>query len=276
MQKLRLHPDRGGATDLAATVNAAYGVLRDPARRAAYDRDLLRQWNRCELAGVRTVRGDAKGGEEGEEGINRRNYYRVLGVQQSAPGPLVAAAYAQRRETAPEPALVEEAYAVLRDPVRRADYDAWLGHAGHAVAARIAAPVSHCLFCKTPHGEYPGAGAAVRCWNCSAPLGRATGLPGGRRGRALARAAADTPLVLHESWPPRSQQGRLLELTPQGCAAAVERAIAPAALVRLEAAGFCAVAAVVHCAETAHGARCGLRLLRSDFARSGLLVHARG
>ena len=271
MQKLGVHPDRGGETALAATVNAAYRVLRDPARRAAYDKDLLRQWNRRELAGVRAAAGERSGGE-GE--MNRRNYYRVLGVQQAAPPAILSAAYATARAATGEPGLVDESWRVLSDPVRRADYDGWLGAAGHAVAARIAAPATHCLFCKTPHAEYPGAGSALRCFNCSAPLSRVAGLPAGDRGRALARAALDAPLALHESWPPRRHDGRLVELTPQGVAVAIGEAIAASSLVRLEAGGFSAVAAVVHCSPAPPGQRCGLKLLRADFERSGLVVDA--
>jgi curved DNA-binding protein CbpA len=42
MSTLRAHPDLGGDTDTAARLNAAYEVLSDPVRRAAYDRSLKR------------------------------------------------------------------------------------------------------------------------------------------------------------------------------------------------------------------------------------------
>ncbi|MBQ0932001.1 DnaJ domain-containing protein [Ideonella alba] len=42
MSTLRAHPDLGGDTETAARLNAAYEVLSDPARRAAYDRSLRR------------------------------------------------------------------------------------------------------------------------------------------------------------------------------------------------------------------------------------------
>lgn len=38
MQRLRAHPDLGGDTEHAALINAAYAVLSDPEKRAAYDR----------------------------------------------------------------------------------------------------------------------------------------------------------------------------------------------------------------------------------------------
>lgn len=42
MSTLRAHPDLGGDTETAARLNAAYEVLSDPERRAAYDRGLKR------------------------------------------------------------------------------------------------------------------------------------------------------------------------------------------------------------------------------------------
>lgn len=40
MQRLKMHPDLGGNPGDAALINEAYGVLSDPAKRAAYDREL--------------------------------------------------------------------------------------------------------------------------------------------------------------------------------------------------------------------------------------------
>lgn len=41
MQKLKQHPDLGGDEGNASLLNEAYTVLSEPARRAAYDRDVL-------------------------------------------------------------------------------------------------------------------------------------------------------------------------------------------------------------------------------------------
>lgn len=55
---LRHHPDRGGDGKLFATITAAYGVLKDPARRRDYDAQLKLLGHACHAcsgAGVRYV-----------------------------------------------------------------------------------------------------------------------------------------------------------------------------------------------------------------------------
>jgi hypothetical protein len=42
MQALKVHPDLGGDEEMAKQLNAAYEILKDPARRAAYDVKLAR------------------------------------------------------------------------------------------------------------------------------------------------------------------------------------------------------------------------------------------
>src|ERR1700689_2715695 len=66
-------------------------------------------------------------------GVNRRNYYRILHVQPEAPGPIIPASYrAMMSKLRLHPdlggdtagaALINEAYAVLSDPAKRASYD---------------------------------------------------------------------------------------------------------------------------------------------------------
>ncbi len=46
MRELKQHPDLGGATAKAELLNEAYQILTDPARRAAYDKDLLQRYAR--------------------------------------------------------------------------------------------------------------------------------------------------------------------------------------------------------------------------------------
>ena len=82
-------------------------------------------------------------------GANRRNFYRILHVQPEAPGAVITASYrAMMSKLRLHPdlggdtagaALINEAYAVLSDPAKRASYDQKLqtGKAGSRDRAAI-------------------------------------------------------------------------------------------------------------------------------------------
>ena len=53
MTKLRQHPDLGGDDAGASLINEAYAVLTDPAKREAYDRELLARVAMRDLSGLR-------------------------------------------------------------------------------------------------------------------------------------------------------------------------------------------------------------------------------
>ena len=131
MQKLRLHPDLGGDDWNAALLNAAYAALRDCTKRAAYDRELLAQYDIETLSqGGRQT--PTRGSRPAAGGANRRNYYRVLQVQPDAPAATIDASFRALRHEAKTPqALLQEAYATLRDPQRRREYDDALASQGH-------------------------------------------------------------------------------------------------------------------------------------------------
>lgn len=53
MRELKAHPDLGGSHWNAAIMNEAYGILRDPQRRAAYDRELFERYTKKPYDGDR-------------------------------------------------------------------------------------------------------------------------------------------------------------------------------------------------------------------------------
>lgn len=139
MTKLARHPDLGGDHWNAASLGAAYTTLKDPKKRAAYDRDLLKKYHLHDLSrGSAAARPERAAQPPGLDPIgNQRNYYRVLGLQHDAPTPVVEAAYRALRSSstsAQEIGLLDAAFDVLADSARRTRYDEALARSGHAPA----------------------------------------------------------------------------------------------------------------------------------------------
>ncbi|MEZ4217257.1 MAG: DnaJ domain-containing protein [Myxococcota bacterium] len=295
MTKLRAHPDLGGEHWNAAVLNAAYAVLRDPRKRAAYDRALL---DRCALATV------AWGGAPprhaaSDDGRNRRNYYRVLGAQNDAPEPVLRAAWQVLRGAAGiDAALVDEAWEALRDADRRRTYDALLREHGHAVAAALlptaeelhrepptdAAPgcaptaprtsydpliTRFCAFCKAPHGRTQGElESEADCVECRSPLfpPPAALLELGRR--VVSRIERDAEVALEIGWPPARIAARVVDVSPTGMRCTARWPLDVGDLVKIEGAGLRAVAEVAHRASRARAVvDAGLRFVTARFAR---------
>lgn len=141
MQKLKLHPDLGGDHWNASLINEAYNTLRNPDKRAEYDKELLKHYNIETLSLGRKVEKSERNtgfqalfsGPPGAAQENQRNYYRVMEVQPDSPIEVIEASYQvlSKREGA-NIQLLEEAMALLRDPKLRAEYNDLLRHYTHA------------------------------------------------------------------------------------------------------------------------------------------------
>jgi hypothetical protein len=123
---------------------------------------------------------------------NRRNYYRVLHVDRDAPAAVIQASYRTLMHRlgihpdlggdAAEAALVNEAFATLSDPLKRAAYDTTLRRpslsrsseaASAAPAPPAATPVSiglECSFCGTIRGGSRPPRPESTCVSCGSPL----------------------------------------------------------------------------------------------------------
>ena len=270
MQKLQMHPDLGGCERDAVAINAAWQVLRDPLRRAQYDQELLREHDIRVLASA----GDPQATATGPHTGNRRNYYRILGVQPDAPAALIHSAYRVKSATdGLEAELIAEAYGVLADENRREQYDLFLAGGADADMEDEYTPVisTYCLFCKTPHNAYPGVYRRRHCGECDSPLHHA-GDFSSRSGRRFRRLNLDEPVMLYEYWPGSGLPGRVEEITPDGLCMMTQQALEPDQIVRITARTFDAVAKVVHCSASGDKYRTGMELLAAMFDSAGIFV----
>jgi hypothetical protein len=205
---------------------------------------------------------------------NRRNYYRVLQVQPDASPEIIKASYRtmmQKLKYHPDlggdewnAALVNEAYAVLCDPARRAAYDEKLAveragvgsrgrqHAGPPAAAGSGSAPDGlglpCLFCATQNspGAYRDAGS---CRGCGGPLTLVGFEPPARRERETRRLPHRDEVRFITEWPPTVlYRGTALDLSPTGLRFASPKHLRVASVMRLETGTLRAIARVTHCA----------------------------
>jgi DnaJ domain len=241
---------------------------------------------------------------------NRRNYYRILHVQPDAPLPVIKSSYTAlmfKMKQHPDLggdhdacALINEAYAVLADPAKRADYDRWLqsrsrGSAekttgqrpwqanpatARGTAPQQAAPRTggSCLFCQAP---IKVVSTPERCHRCGSP----TSPPPGRRAegddhRAAPRVArgGEVKLLLRGATTPR--RALIHDLSPAGVSVVAAQTIAVDDVIRVDGAMLCAVGRVASCREqrtlTSRRFSIGIEFLSVEFAAaSGTLISTR-
>ncbi len=138
LQKLKLHPDLGGDNWNASLLNNAYNTLRHPAKREAYDRKLLKQYKLEQLSRghLRKDTPDSIYESPGQQG-NQRNYYRILHIQPDSPAAIVESSYRtlkQKKSPSLASRLVDDAFAVIGNPLKRALYDRLLQQGSHFAA----------------------------------------------------------------------------------------------------------------------------------------------
>ena len=138
LQKLKLHPDLGGEQWSASHINRAYNVLKNPEKRAAYDKKLLAQYCIKELSNGGIEMPVAASAID-DSAANQRNYYRVLQVQIDSPDALIQSSYQALKKQAlstQQQQIIDEAYRILADPILKQQYDQLLRQHGHPKAAR--------------------------------------------------------------------------------------------------------------------------------------------
>jgi hypothetical protein len=241
---------------------------------------------------------------------NRRNYYRILHVQPDAPDPVIRSSYRtvlQKLKQHPdlggdhtEAALINQAYAVLTNPKKRAAYDrelmqlhskSTLGgerfykQGDQAHTCTVDQPESsrdevnetcinaYCVFCKLPHSAQSRHQYDATCACCESPLSLAkpVALEKSCR-RVVTRVAKDAQVYFYTDWPQRHRPGRLQDMSPNGMSFMTSEYVAEAQIIKLVSGLVHAVAEVMSCQSTEkHGTKTysvGVHFLTLRFQQS--------
>jgi len=197
---------------------------------------------------------------------NKRNYYRILHVQPDAPQAIIKSSYRtlmhqlkQHPDLGGEhwnAALINEAYAVISDPGKRAEYDGTLVHARTTATPGAQTPVQPttpvppakphrqpqytgldvCAFCRTTHrhGRYPHPEAA--CGECASPLKSAETrrLEESCR-RMVHRMAKRIQIVFYTAWPQQqANTGVMQDISPRGMKFVTSRLPEPGTHIKVD------------------------------------------
>lgn len=193
----------------------------------------------------------------------RRSHYQVLYVRPDAPDAVINAAYRALLQTRhahphdPDSRQLHEAYAVLSDPSRRAQYDRQLAdataaHCQSAATQRPSPALSACPFCDTPVPTPSAGPRSRRCPSCASPLSTP---PAARRLNATRRAferqpmAATVEYFLRGGRAPRA--ARLHDFSPRGARLTADERLPLDTLMALKTPLFDALARVVDCRPSA-------------------------
>jgi curved DNA-binding protein CbpA len=202
----------------------------------------------------------------------QRNYYRLLHVQPEAPVEIITASYRSimtkmrfhpdlggNNETA---ALINKAYAVLKDPEKRKAYDRTLNGMQHKPSARQQAPSSGtkyadnassnraylCPFCSNANVAAVVT-ANSRCNRCESPLAPIPNRFPGKREilgqRFSARVAKADTAKIFPGWGFPAVSARLRDLSPIGISLFAATNLAPGAVVRVVSPSYDFLARVV-------------------------------
>lgn len=298
MHKLKTHPDLESADWNADLLKIAYDTLRDPDKRAGYDRELLKRYHIRILSqgalGAATVNPGAENSRaEGTANFKQRNYYRILQVQADAPITTITASYWALRKNSPhDHAMLDEAYRILSNPASRKHYDALLAGdmwqtakkemetkknqlpalfanffrpAQSAIEPYQAVITHYCSFCKTPHVSQTGFYQSGNCLECSSPLAAFQQDQLDSPYRMLTRINVRGELTFYLFWPGRPCQGIFQDLSPAGIRFLTNVMLDRSDIIKIDAPNFQAVAEVTHTRQENGGFSVGTRFLAARF-----------
>lgn len=218
---------------------------------------------------------------------NRRNYYRILHVQPDAPLAVIRASYRtlmQKLKTHPDlggdewnARCLNEAYAVISDPARRARYDRENGFDSPGTVARETAPTvaktttakpvpenpyssvfaeaaskpdaPECPFCGATQVNFRHKGMRPPCSQCQSPQQppmRDNAINATER--TLWRAHQEQNICFYTSWPQAApHHGRVTDLSPKGVGIRSPLHLAADSIIKIEGAKLQALVRILNC-----------------------------
>jgi len=212
--------------------------------------------------------------------IENRNYYDVLHVSRDAPLAIIRGSYRtlmQHMKNHPDlggdtatAALINEAYAVLSNPDRRAEYDAELdimakiaGGAPHERARQESAanpnraldPSRDCIFCRTPHELGAGKKLDETCGICGSPLAIAETQRIESSGkRSILRIDKQQDITFFTQWPQSGGfTGRTEDISLHGLRFATQQELQEGQCIKIVSEFLEAVANVTNCSYSRDG-----------------------
>lgn len=209
-----------------------------------------------------------------------RNYYEILHVSRDAPVEIIRGSYRtlmQRLKHHPDlggdpatAALINEAYSVLGNVERRAEYDAQLivmeqiadGMPGEFAdyheppgSPKILDPSRECVFCETPHDHGEAAENEQGCNTCGSPLSAAKDHRIESVGqRAVERFDKKQKITFYTRWPQRRGfRGHTEDISLNGLRFATRRDLKEGQRIKIVSNFVEAVAHVTHCTHERRG-----------------------
>lgn len=203
-----------------------------------------------------------------------QNYYEVFGVDRDAPISDIRTSYRRLMQQAgnhPDlggdtriAALINRAYAVLKDPVQRQDYDARLEILSHITTGldiepepALLDPAKSCLFCEQPHGYILNETDELGCQTCGSPL---RAVDNSRVDpddtRAVRRLGRNLEILLYTHWnQAKGVAAKTVDISPHGLQLTTRSDLRPGQRIRVVGRALEAVGSVTHCALRSQGWR---------------------
>ena len=190
---------------------------------------------------------------------NRRNYYRVLGVQPDAPFEVIRASYfALMSKLKQHPDLggnhwnatiLNEAYRILGNDDRRARYDVELfkrytKNPELAEQLKKEPVISYfCPFCKRPLAR--STPEVSGCSHCNSPLRTSGDSTEGLERRSIERIQKSGTITFYTKWPQEGKEAQVVDLSPKGMRFTTDKPIPVHSIIKISSSFLEATATVI-------------------------------